>query len=1731
MGETAGLNFDVFLNDHGMQKSMKELKSTASMLKSEMRSNFAELKSGGQVTDAYADKVKKSGEAIKAEQNVIDSAEKSQKGLDLQTEEGRKEYAKQEIAISGAKKSIASLTGEQNRAKESLNYYKSGMADMNKSMKNASNSSKAYVDRLRAEGKENQANKAQLTGLSEKYSSLSGIYKKQEEELNKISKSSGIASEAYLKQKTRLDQTGKAMADTQAHVKTLNKSVGGLSVRMASLADKGAKASKSFKTVGGRMVSLGKTASSATVAIGAGFAFGAKKAIELQNSFKQTTNLIKNGGETQKEAISGVNKMQRDATSDSIKYGKSQKSIADGYQDLVKRGYSSKQALGAMRSELQASVASGDDFSDVVEVSSQTLEAFGLRTKSTAGMIQNTKKVTNELAYAADLTSTGFSDLGVGMSYVGSTAHQAGFSLSETASAMGLLSNNGLEADKAGTGLRKAINSLISPTKGGVDALKSMNLTTKDFVDKSGKMKSMTDVFGLLKSHTEGMSKTEKTNLFHSLFGTTGQQAGLILAESADQLGKLNDQVARSDKQHNGKGYVAVLADQNMKTAKNQLARFNQAGEAVAIMFAKNVLPYITKIAVKMAGMLDKLGKMSPKTQKLVVGFGLAAAAAGPVLAIIGGISEGIGASISGLKTMVNWYGKLNSKMTVQTDSRSVNNGTGIVNQWKKSSTLGKVATVAVGVKAIYDASTDISKGMSERNPKKKLEDYGSAAGGAIGAAVGARFGPIGMAIGEDLGSKIGSKGGDAAEKFSEGWDKYNKKHPLNISEVKGGTTKQAGYEYKQGISGSIDQKQLNKEGVGGLFDPRMWANSWGALFRQIGGGTAKSNSKTSFGGFLKFEVQNIKWPKAPKWLSWLTTDQNPGKGSKPITMPKIAFSKIKVPKIWKWLTTDVKPKTKPIEAPKFKKISWPKLPKWMNVKTWHWPNFKAPKFKKINWPKVPNLAKSWSSMTGKLSKNFNSWKKSFSKSWSKHWSSTRSTLSRDWSSMQKNTKKFGSNMNGWFGGFKKSFAKHWSKHWSSVKSTLANRWDDMRKKSGSWGTSMEKWRSKFSSAFQKGFRSLGSGLHSIWSGIWTKMHKLTHSGMKDIVGIINSGIRGIDGVIHLFGGKKQAIAPMHFATGTGSLSSNFRKSIDRVTPAIVNDEPGANNPELIYRKSSGSVEYSTQKNAHTILMPGDEVANATDSAKFGLTHFAKGGIGSFFSGIGNSISNAISGTVSAAAKGANWLKKLFSTAKKIISHPVKSVENLFSYSKNGTKGIFQGLGKGMFDKVSTNAKSWWSDLWSMVDLNGGGSGGGSWRHTPGLSETNGFGASRPFGSHDGVDFSGPLGSAIDAVHGGTVAQIGKPGHGWPYSQLGDIIWVKSDDGYQEIYQEFGGMGNIKVSQGDNIKTGQKIATLGHLNGAGSGAHVHIGVSKGSVWNHGGSSTKGWLDVTKMHGSSDGNSKKSSKKSNDKGIKAQVGSGFWKTISKIASMFGDNDGGGSVANPGGSGVARWRSDVKKALKANGFKATASQVSAWMKVIARESNGDPKAVNHTDINAQEGHPSKGLVQTIESTFNSNKFRGHGNIFNGYDDLLAGIHYMKRRYGSGASAFARVSGPEGYANGGFSSTAKLANISEGNSLESIIPLSKPSRAWELIGKSSAYLNKKNNSHTPSANTSEDNSEYLQQLIDQNSQLLNQIGQFMQLVQAKPTGITAQQVYAANKQQTAIQTTKYNRSLGLG
>lgn len=408
--------------------------------------------------------------------------------------------------------------------------------------------------------------------------------------------------------------------------------------------------------IGNRMKSLGDSMTTGiTVPIATAFVAATAKAIKFQNQLLVIKNLLTTGGESAKEAISGVNKMQSDAIQYSDHYGVSVEKISAGYEELVRRGYTSKQAIAAMKTELQGALASGDDFNDVVSVASSTLESFGMKSNNTATMTRNTKTAVNELAYAADLTATDFQSLGVGMSYVGATAHQAHFTLSETAAALGVLSNNGVEADKAGTGLRKVIVSLNSAIKDiGTknDVLGELGIKKDEIVASNGSLKSLSTIMEVLNQHTKDMSATKKAAVFNSLFGTTGQQAGIILAQNSKQLAELNDQVDKAEK----KNYVGSLSEKNLKSAQNQLKVLQQNVENLGMTLAQKVLPSVQPIIKDLTDAVNWFGKLNPQVQQNIVKWGLLAAAMGPVLSIGGRLTTGLGKLGTGLVGIISKF-------------------------------------------------------------------------------------------------------------------------------------------------------------------------------------------------------------------------------------------------------------------------------------------------------------------------------------------------------------------------------------------------------------------------------------------------------------------------------------------------------------------------------------------------------------------------------------------------------------------------------------------------------------------------------------------------------------------------------------------------------------------------------------------------------------------------------------------------------------------------------------------------------------------------------------------------------------------------------------------------------------------------------------------------------------------------------------------------------------------
>ncbi|MBX4156507.1 phage tail tape measure protein [Lactiplantibacillus plantarum] len=590
----------------GAVKSYKALTDAVKASMNAWKASEVQLKSAGDYQEAAKAKVEGLTKSIDLQKGKLGELKARQQDIDKSTKEGQEAYFKLENQIASATKQLGNYEGQLKRAKSSSTYYTSGLVDLQKGYKQNVSASKAYTERLEAEGKQAEAGKAKLAGLKQSYANLYAQLKLQKDELTKVASESGLTSEKYAKQKVRVEETTTAMAKQKSEVASLTVKYGTMSDKMAKLSDKAALVKDKFRTVASGFKSVATAASVGVAGVTAASVAGAKKASTLQNIYKQNQNLLVTSGDSAKSAIKAVTEMQKDGQQYSVKYGLSQKEIAEQYQDLIKRGHTAKESLAVMKTELQASVASGDDFQDVVKVSSQVLEAFGMKTNNTAKMMASTKRVVNDLAYSADVTATDFHSLGKGMEYVGDSANNAGFSVEETSAALGELSNHGLEADKAGTGLRKTINSLADPSDAATGALKKIGITsTKVFKKSNGDFKSMSDIMAIMEKHTKNLGGAEKAAVFKAIFGATGMQAAQILAVNNKELASLTNQVTKAGKEGD---YVQKLANKNSSTAQMNVKRFKEAAEALEIMMGAKLLPTMTEAANDMTKAFNDKG-------------------------------------------------------------------------------------------------------------------------------------------------------------------------------------------------------------------------------------------------------------------------------------------------------------------------------------------------------------------------------------------------------------------------------------------------------------------------------------------------------------------------------------------------------------------------------------------------------------------------------------------------------------------------------------------------------------------------------------------------------------------------------------------------------------------------------------------------------------------------------------------------------------------------------------------------------------------------------------------------------------------------------------------------------------------------------------------------------------------------------------------------------------------
>jgi hypothetical protein len=125
-----------------------------------------------------------------------------------------------------------------------------------------------------------------------------------------------------------------------------------------------------------------------------------------------------------------------------------------------------------------------------------------------------------------------------------------------------------------------------------------------------------------------------------------------------------------------------------------------------------------------------------------------------------------------------------------------------------------------------------------------------------------------------------------------------------------------------------------------------------------------------------------------------------------------------------------------------------------------------------------------------------------------------------------------------------------------------------------------------------------------------------------------------------------------------------------------------------------------------------------------------------------------------------------------------------------------------------------------------------------------------------------------------------------------------------------------------------------------------------------------------------------------------------------------------VPTSSAAGVEQWRALASSVFASKGVPQ--QYVQTLLNQMNQESSGNPAAINLTDINAQNGHPSVGLLQFIPSTFAAFADPGFNtNIYDPASQFHAFINYINGNYGGMAAFTAKQSanGWGAYANGGY------------------------------------------------------------------------------------------------------------------
>lgn len=519
------------------------------------------------------------------------------------------------------------------------------VSQFNPTLNGAKNAVKYFQNNVRSLDSTLKGNEKNAGLLQAKYKTLGQAIDSQRKVLDEMKKSfdkldPGTAK--FDKAAADIQRENAKLAAMENQLRGVEKALKDVG-RENSWAGKMDKLGDTFKSGGEKLRAMGDAMKPVSTALTAGFALSTKKAIDFESQMNTTKSLLADTIPTADELNSTTQKLGESSKGWAKQYGISTSSINEGMQEIIKKGFDANQTIAAMPAILDAAKASGDDFNVVMNASTNILRQFGLEAK-------DTNRVTDSLTYVANKTSAGFSDMGLAMEYIGPVAHSLGMSIEETSAAIGLLSDNGIAGEKAGTALRGALSKLLKPSKSNAAAMKELGFTVEEF--QSGALK-LPDIIDRIKESTKGWTDAEKSSAIARAFGVEAQTGmNALINQGGDALRKLTKET------ENARGYTKKLADELSKSSKNGVERFKSSLEVLQINIGQKLLPLLTPLLEKANEFIEWLDKAPESTQKLVLGFGGFLALGYPLLNMLGNASTGLGYLFKGGSKVASLFSK-----------------------------------------------------------------------------------------------------------------------------------------------------------------------------------------------------------------------------------------------------------------------------------------------------------------------------------------------------------------------------------------------------------------------------------------------------------------------------------------------------------------------------------------------------------------------------------------------------------------------------------------------------------------------------------------------------------------------------------------------------------------------------------------------------------------------------------------------------------------------------------------------------------------------------------------------------------------------------------------------------------------------------------------------------------------------------------------------------------------